>query len=131
MDRRYAVIIQMLADANKARGDAFPNIDKFVEEVNQLIDKIYALQQKVSNPDYYKILNVSRGSSQAEIKKSYFKMARLNHPDMVPKEAPEKEKKARSRKFQMVAEAYEILSDEQKKRQYDQGLLGQEEKAQN
>ncbi len=64
--------------------------------------------------DYYEILEVSKGASQEEIKKAYRKQALKYHPDRNPgnKEAEEK--------FKEAAEAYEILSDQQKRARYDQ-----------
>lgn len=60
--------------------------------------------------DYYDILGVSRESSDDEIKKSYRKMAHEHHPDRGGDEA----------KFKEVSEAYQVLSDKQKRSQYDQ-----------
>src|SRR5512140_3716638 len=64
--------------------------------------------------DYYEILEVQRTASQDEIKKAYRKAALKFHPDRNPnnKEAEEK--------FKEAAEAYEVLSDEGKRRRYDQ-----------
>ena len=64
--------------------------------------------------DYYEILSISKGASAAEIKKAYRKMALKYHPDKNPddKEAEEK--------FKLAAEAYEVLSDTDKKARYDQ-----------
>ena len=64
--------------------------------------------------DYYEVLGISKGASEDEIKKAYKKMARKYHPDLNPdnKEAEEKLKE--------VNEAYEVLSDPDKKARYDQ-----------
>jgi len=63
--------------------------------------------------DYYEILGVARGASEQEIKSSYRKMALQHHPDRNPgnKEAEEK--------FKEAAEAYSVLSDPQKRANYD------------
>jgi len=61
----------------------------------------------------YKTLEISENASEAEIKKAYRKLARQYHPD-VNKEASAEEK------FKEINSAYEILSDKEKKRQYDQ-----------
>jgi molecular chaperone DnaJ len=63
--------------------------------------------------DFYDVLGVSKGAAADEIKKSYRKMALKYHPDRNP------DNKEAEDKFKEAAEAYEVLSDEQKKAQYD------------
>jgi len=69
--------------------------------------------KNLSKRDYYDVLGVEKGASKEDIKKSYRKLARKYHPD-VNKEADA------SDKFKEVKEAYETLSNEQKRSQYDQ-----------
>jgi molecular chaperone DnaJ len=64
--------------------------------------------------DYYEILGVSRGASEADIKKAFRKLARKYHPDVNPGD------KASEQKFKEINEAYEVLSDAKKRQQYDQ-----------
>lgn len=64
--------------------------------------------------DYYKILNLSKKATEKEIKTAYRKLARKYHPDLNPnnKEAEDK--------FKQVSEAYEVLSDAEKRKKYDE-----------
>ncbi len=68
----------------------------------------------MSKRDYYEVLGLAKGSSDAEIKKSYRKLAMKYHPDRNPDDQEAEEK------FKEAAEAYEVLSDNDKRGRYDQ-----------
>lgn len=73
--------------------------------------------------DYYEILGITRQANEVDIKKAYRKMALKWHPDKNPEKKEEAEKR-----FKEVSEAYEVLSDKQKREVYDrygkEGLTG-------
>lgn len=64
--------------------------------------------------DYYEVLGVGRNATDAEVKKAYRKLAKQYHPDMNPGD------KSAEQKFKEATEAYEVLSDSQKRSRYDQ-----------
>ena len=64
--------------------------------------------------DYYEVLGVDRGTGEATIKKAYRQLAKKYHPDMNPGD------KEAEKKFKEASEAYAVLSDAEKRRQYDQ-----------
>jgi molecular chaperone DnaJ len=68
----------------------------------------------MSKRDYYEVLGVSKSASESEIKKAYRKMAIKYHPDKNPDD------KAAEEKFKEAAEAYDVLSNTEKKQRYDQ-----------
>ncbi|XP_055311634.1 protein tumorous imaginal discs, mitochondrial-like isoform X3 [Sitodiplosis mosellana] len=67
----------------------------------------------LASKDYYKILGVSKNSSAKDIKKAYYQLAKKYHPDQ------NKDDPNAGKKFQEVSEAYEILSDDTKRKEYD------------
>jgi molecular chaperone DnaJ len=68
-----------------------------------------------SGPDYYKILGVGKNASEEEIKKAYRKLARQYHPDR-----NSGDKRAEER-FKEISQAHDVLSDPEKRKQYDRG----------
>ena len=64
--------------------------------------------------DYYEVLGVAKNASDAELKKAYRKLAKKYHPDVNPGD------KNAEAKFKEATEAYTVLSDPEKRKQYDQ-----------
>lgn len=71
--------------------------------------------KKSKRKDFYKILGVEKDANEQEIKKAYRRLAIVHHPDKNPDDA------AAAEKFKEIAEAYETLSDGEKRARYDNG----------
>jgi molecular chaperone DnaJ len=67
-----------------------------------------------ANKDFYQVLGVDKDADAAAVKKAYRKLARANHPDSKPGD------KAAEERFKQVAEAYDVLGDAEKRKEYDQ-----------
>ena len=79
------------------------------------INSIFSKKSDDEN-DYYKILGIKKDATDGEIKKAYRKLALKWHPDKNPNNREEAEEK-----FKKINEAYSVLSDKNKRRQYDKG----------
>ena len=79
------------------------------------INSIFSKKSDDEN-DYYKILGIKKDATDGEIKKAYRKLALKWHPDKNPNNREEAEEK-----FKKINEAYSVLSDKNKRRQYDMG----------
>lgn len=75
-------------------------------------------KKEMAKRDFYEVLGISKGASESDIKKAYRKAAMKYHPDKFSG-ASEEERKEAEEKFKEINDAYQVLSDENKKAQYD------------
>ena len=76
---------------------------------------------RADDADFYQMLGLDRSASSSDIKKAYFKLAKQYHPDVNPSDEAKE-------KFAKINNAYETLSDDSKRRIYDQtGMTGDEQ----
>ncbi len=95
--------------------------EKQMKELKSKIRETQVQIKRLKQKDFYKILNVSRNATHNDIKKSYRKLALQYHPDRQSNKSEEEKMKAEVF-FKDVNLAYEVLSDETKKRKYDSGV---------
>ena len=77
--------------------------------------------KRAGRKDFYSILGVSQGADEEEIRKAYKKAALKHHPDR-HSSSSDAEKEQAEKQFKIIGEAYECLSDPEKKRRYDSGV---------
>ncbi|KAI8072543.1 DnaJ domain-containing protein [Gongronella butleri] len=70
-------------------------------------------------PDYYKVLDVSEHATLEEIKLAYKRQALVHHPDRLDSGASAAERAEATKRFQLIADAYYVLSDENRRKEYD------------
>ena len=111
--KQYKIIISATADYEKAM-----EFDSSNEAAKTGKDQAKRAKELVGKRDYYKILGVRRNANKREITKAYRKKAQKWHPDNFQ---DEKEKKKAEKKFIDIAAAKEVLSDDEKRRAFDNG----------
>lgn len=82
------------------------------ESIQRKLQKAQRLHKQANSKDYYKILGVSRDADAATIKKAYRKLAKQHHPD----------KGGTAEKMASLNEAFDVLNDDEKRAQFDQGV---------
>ena len=95
----------------KSLAETQPSEPGLAREIKQAELELKKSQRK----DFYKLLGVEKDASENDIKKAYRKLAIVHHPDKNPDDA------AAADKFKEIGEAYETLSDPQKRARYDSG----------
>lgn len=107
--------------------------EQFQEDngVSEALQKAEIALKQSKEVNYYKVLGVDRRATTAEVKKAYRNMAKIYHPDKQSDASPEEKEKA-EREFLKIAQAYEVLSDEEIRAKYDRGedVSGQAQQAQ-
>jgi len=126
--------IEMQTNGHVQMGDAHMGLEEFEEavreykqahdmdqgnrEVQEKVKKAEAALKQSKQKNYYKILGVKRDADKKEIKKAYKKLALEWHPD---KHNTDEEKEHAEKQFMDIAEAYEVLSDDELRGKYDRG----------
>lgn len=136
-DSEYIKAFQRRGDSRFALGGK-ENIEKAIEdyekvmelneqagnsnsEMKQKLRQAQVALKRAGRKDLYAILGVSQDADEAEIRKKYKHAALKYHPDKQSSKS-EEEKKAAEANFKAISEAYEILSDKEKRERYDQGV---------
>ncbi|KAG2184680.1 hypothetical protein INT43_000593 [Umbelopsis isabellina] len=71
-------------------------------------------------PNYYTVLQIPETATTEDIREAYKKQALLTHPDRLPETANAEQRRAATEQFQLVADAYHVLVDRTRRRQYDE-----------
>ncbi|CAL6109909.1 Chaperone_protein DnaJ [Hexamita inflata] len=104
---------------NKKINQTYLRMSEVVDFFDDCADHLFLLDQEHVKNDHYAALNISKEASQTEIKQAYFAMAKYMHPDTLPKNLTDGEKEIVQREYEQVQEAYDVLSDPDKKNFYD------------
>ncbi len=98
---------------------ASPKGDPGERDDNAQLQEVLAMSDRMSDLDYYQVLEVDNDAEPAEIKKSYFQLARKYHPDLFDRDLDAGIKEKIDEVFDTITKAYHTLSDEVKKATYD------------
>ena len=115
---KYDQAIRLLNDALKNdQNNRKVSLRKQIEwQLHDKLNEAEVAQKRSKEKDYYKILGVKRDATEKEIKKAYRKLALQWHPDK-----HKEDKEIAEEKFKEIAEAYEVLSNEESRAKYDRG----------
>lgn len=95
---------------------------KNIEQEQERLEKLKTMLKELKDATPYEVFayfGVSSSGNKSEVEKAYKEFARTNHPDRLGKEASAEEKEINSQLFPIVTAAYDILSDPEKKKNYD------------
>lgn len=123
----YLLYCLDLIDTKSEKTTAVPSQDKKERPESQASDEekiaeVIAFHKNLENINYYQVLDVAEGASLEDIKKSYFRLARKFHPDLFSRKLPAESVQKIHSVFDRITKAYQTLSDEKKKQEYDDQL---------
>ena len=93
--------------------------DKVRAAIQQFVDRAYGALEQI---DYYRVLGVSSAATEQEIRDAYYKLAARLHPDVHGDDVDAGFRLRLTTVFSRVVEAYRVLSDQRRRRQYDEAL---------
>ncbi|UCE39933.1 MAG: DnaJ domain-containing protein [Candidatus Aminicenantes bacterium] len=93
---------------------------EMVEE--EKLAEVITFHDNLESFNYYQILDVAEDTSEEDVKKSYFRLARKFHPDLYSRELPPETIQKIDKVFDQITKAYQTLSDEKRKGEYDKQL---------
>eukprot|EP00884_Botryococcus_braunii_P021889 jgi/Botrbrau1/8384/Bobra.0237s0007.1 len=99
--------------------DAARRAHQHHREVHEVFMEAEKAKKMALRIDYYKVLSVDKSAGERDVKKAYRDLARMYHPDKAERMGIDKEEA--EKKFREIAEAYEVLSSEEKRAAYDRG----------
>lgn len=115
-------LIELSHEENVFEAKVKPAAKPVRKEQAEKLQDVEEFQQKMSTISFYQILDVSTSASQAEIKKAYFGLARKFHPDLFDRDIATQQKEMIDEVFDRITKAYQTLSDEDKREEYDKEL---------
>jgi curved DNA-binding protein CbpA len=123
----YLLYCLDLADFKARKAKETPPPEKKKETEPELseeekLEEVFTFHENLESFNYYQILDVTENASQEDIKKSYFRLARKYHPDLFSRELPSETVQKIDEVFDHITKAYQTLSDEKRKGDYDKEL---------
>lgn len=86
------------------------------------LKEVFAIHERLEGATYYQVLDVEESASSEDLKKSYFRLARKFHPDLFSRDLPPESMQKIDEVFDRITKAYQTLSDEKKKEEYNKEL---------
>lgn len=120
MPDMWSFFSRILSTASRRGAVLFPLLLFWKQYLLVVSNNPAVIAKRVADTTYYDLLEVPTDAEEGQLKKAYRKLALKHHPDKLPKDATEEDKKAAESKFAEISVAYDTLSNPEKRRFYDQ-----------